>query len=302
MNRDRRALRDPLQQVDVAHHLIRLRGDRKAQPFALGHLFEDRARRAEFALRRLVRIGRRADRDMLAPDLFGREVARRQRPGIFLDVDFRFEIAAVELHVLVRVAGVAVLAAEFAAAIRVHGPPERYPFRVAFVQDRFDGEDKVLRPALGFGAEGGCGEARNADQFRRVLLTPGRYRRGRGSTVRRLTSAGASGCGEKGETGLFGPPGTTPKRRRSCSKYGISGHRSRRTNRTIFAFSSPCQELFFAFISPVRANRAPAGNPSLRRCPVPAPRHYTEKGSKGPSRWNRSVFCSWTTTSRASRR
>jgi hypothetical protein len=67
---------------------------------------------------------------------------------------------------------------------------------MAFVQDRFDGEEEILRPALGFGAGGGGSEASNADQFRRGLLTPVIERRGRGSTARGLTIAVASGLGE----------------------------------------------------------------------------------------------------------
>ena len=67
----------------------------------------------------------------------------------------------------------------------------------------------MLRPALGFSAEGGSGEARNADQFRSGLRSERRSRlcrdrlRGRGSVARLLTGAVASGCGEKGETGLL---------------------------------------------------------------------------------------------------
>jgi hypothetical protein len=67
---------------------------------------------------------------------------------------------------------------------------------MAFVEDRFDGEKEILRPALGFGAGGGGSEASNADQFRSGLLTPANGRRGRGSTARGLTIAVASGWGE----------------------------------------------------------------------------------------------------------
>jgi hypothetical protein len=67
---------------------------------------------------------------------------------------------------------------------------------MAFVEDRFDGEKEILRPALGFGAGGGGSEASNADQFRSGLLTPANGRRGRGSTARGLTIAVASGLGE----------------------------------------------------------------------------------------------------------
>ena len=62
-------------QINVAQHLIRFRGDRKIQALALGHFFEDRARRAEFALGRLIRVGCGADGDVFAPDFLGGEIA-----------------------------------------------------------------------------------------------------------------------------------------------------------------------------------------------------------------------------------
>jgi hypothetical protein len=67
---------------------------------------------------------------------------------------------------------------------------------MTLIQNRLYGEEEIFGSPLGFAERGGCGETRNADQFRRGLLTPGRYRRGRGSTVQGLTIAVASGLGE----------------------------------------------------------------------------------------------------------
>src|SRR5579863_1027370 len=112
---------------------------------------------------------------MLAPNLLVAQVPLGEWTGIVLHIDLRFEALAIELHVLVRIAGVAIGAAEFAAAIGVHRPPEGNSLRMALVQDRFDRKEEILRPALAFGAGGGGGEARNADQFRRGLPTPVRF-------------------------------------------------------------------------------------------------------------------------------
>ena len=95
-----------------------------------------------------------------------------------------------------RIARVAIAASEFTTSVGVDSPAEGNTLGVALVQDGLDWEQKVFRPALGFGSGGGCGEARNADQFRRGLLTPGRYRRGRGSTAQALTIAVANGLGK----------------------------------------------------------------------------------------------------------
>ena len=125
-----------------------------------------------------------------------REVALRKRPGILLHIDLRFEFAAIQLHIFVRIARIAVLAAEFAPAVRVHRPAERHPLRIALVQDRPNGQKKIFRPALGFRARGGGGEARNADQFRCGLRLRSIAGGGAEAPLGGLTIAVASGLGE----------------------------------------------------------------------------------------------------------
>src|SRR5215831_4094999 len=166
-----------------------------------------------------------------------------------------------------RVACVAVFAAEFASPIGVHGPAEWHALGMAFVQNGLHREEKILRSTFGFTKRGGCGEARNADQFRRGLLTPGRYRRGRRSTVLGLTIAVASGLGE-GETGLLRPRQTPPKRRRSRMKDGRSGHWQPRRLGNIFAFYSLCQgkSIRLVFAWPL------VQGPRLETCPRPSGR------------------------------
>ncbi len=155
------------QQVHVAQHLVGFRGDRDAQSFALGHLLKDRARGAEFALGRLVRIGGGSDGDVLALNLFHAQVAAGERAGILLDVNFLLEVGAVQLHVFVRVTRVAILAAEFAAAIGIHRPGKRHASRVAMIQDRSHGQQEIFRAALGVSQRGGEGETGDADAFGR---------------------------------------------------------------------------------------------------------------------------------------
>ena len=179
------------------------------------------------------------------------------------------------------IARVTVVAAEFAPAVRVHGPAKRDSFGIAVVQYGTDGQQEILGPALGFGARGGSGEACNADQFRSGLRTPAWRRRGSGSFAGGLTGAVASGCGEKGETGLFRPIPATREHRRIDSKYGRSGHcEPRCTGRMIFAFCSLCQAEYFAFISPVREDRMPIGTPSCESKFQPQRPAYTRRISR----------------------
>ena len=133
---------------------------------------------------------------MFAPRVFGSQLVFDESAGILLHEDFRFEFPAIEFHVLVRVARVAIFTAEFAAAIWIYGPAERHALGIAMIQNRANGQQKIFRPALGVRAGGGGGEAGNADQFRRGLRSPVWDRSGRGSVARGLTSAVASGCGE----------------------------------------------------------------------------------------------------------
>src|SRR4029077_13131468 len=106
------------------------------------------------------------------------------------------KFCAIQLHVFVCVARVAIAASEFAPAVGVHRPMEWHALGIAAIQERADRQKKIFRPALGFCAGGGGGEARNANQFLSGLRSPVWYRSGRGSFARGLTCAVASGCGE----------------------------------------------------------------------------------------------------------
>jgi len=74
----------------------------------------------------------------------------------------------------VGIAGVAILAGKFAAAIGVDGPVEGYAAGFALIEDGFDGQDEILRALVGFAASGrgrrNRSEAGDADQ-RRCGLT-----------------------------------------------------------------------------------------------------------------------------------
>jgi len=96
----------------------------------------------------------------------------------------------------VGIAGVAILAAELAPSIGIHRPSKGHSLGIAMIQNGADREQEIFRAALGFCAKGGCGEARNANQFRCGLRAPDISRSGRGSTAVRLTIAGASGRGK----------------------------------------------------------------------------------------------------------
>jgi hypothetical protein len=64
-------------------------------------------------------------------------------------VDLVLEVEGVHLHELMRVASVAVLAAELAAPVRVDGPLERH-VRLGTVQDAARGDFEILNGAFGF--------------------------------------------------------------------------------------------------------------------------------------------------------
>ena len=57
--------------------------------------------------------------------LFG-QVARNDGAGVGFGVDFLLEVGAIELHVFVRVARIAIQAAEFAASIGIDRPGKRH--------------------------------------------------------------------------------------------------------------------------------------------------------------------------------
>src|SRR5258708_31449187 len=92
---------------------------------------------------------------------------------IFLYKDLFFERQPIQLHKFVGVAGIAIFAGEFAAAVRVDGPVERDAVGFAFVQNRFDRKHKIFRPFPGFALSESSwrnrSEAGNADQRRSGL-------------------------------------------------------------------------------------------------------------------------------------
>ena len=93
------------------------------------------------------------------------QVARRQRAGVLLHEDLALEICPVQIHVFVRIARVAVLAAKFASAIGIDRPAEGHALGIAAVQDRARRQQKILRSALGVGQRGRGGEACDAGSF-----------------------------------------------------------------------------------------------------------------------------------------
>ena len=128
-------------------------------------LFENAARDFVAALGRLVRIGGGAERNGFAwldPPQF----AAQQFRSVLLDVDFLLELGAVaHFHEFVGVAGIAVFAGKFAAAVRIDGPGERQvAVAYAAVQQGFRREREVFNVvafAQGFAFRG---EPRDADQ------------------------------------------------------------------------------------------------------------------------------------------
>jgi len=103
----------------------------------------------EFAFGRLVGIGGRADGDVLARDVLLGQIAASQPASVLFDVNLALEIRAIQFHKFMRVAGVAVDAAEFAAAIRIHGPAEGHAFGIATIQNRAHRQQKIFRAAFG---------------------------------------------------------------------------------------------------------------------------------------------------------
>ena len=104
-------------------------------------------RAAKTALGRLIRVGGRADGNVVfpidAPELLAHPVRRRR-----FGVNLVFEILDIQLHVLVGVAGIAIFAAELAAAIRVDGPLERH-VRLGAVENAARRDFKVGDPRFG---------------------------------------------------------------------------------------------------------------------------------------------------------
>jgi hypothetical protein len=159
---------DRLEESDVPQNEIGFRCDGQAPALLAGEYLENLAGQAEPPLRGLVRIGRGADRDGLA-ERNAAKLGAEGGGGEAFRVDEVLKRLRSELHELVRVAGVAVLAGELAAAVRVDGPAERHALSGA-VEETASGEVEVFDRALGFEEFAGGGQAGNADEFRQGLI------------------------------------------------------------------------------------------------------------------------------------
>ena len=143
------AARDLAEQIQIAHDQVAL-GDQSQVPAALpGEDLQDGARAFEAPLGGLVGVRGGADGDAFVLVRNARQFLAQQVAGRALGVDLVFEIGRVEFHELVGVAGIAVFAADFAAAVRVDGPAEGH---VGFgaVQDAPRRNFEILHAALGF--------------------------------------------------------------------------------------------------------------------------------------------------------
>jgi hypothetical protein len=137
----------------VAADEIALGGDDEGASAHLGEGFEEAAGAAEAAFGGLVGVGGGAEGDgVVAGETadfgsggFGGEV---------LGEDAGFEVVGVvELHEFVGIAGVAVAAGEFAAAVGVDGPIEGHALGGTAIEEVFGGEGAVFDAFFG-GVEG----------------------------------------------------------------------------------------------------------------------------------------------------
>src|SRR5260370_1741070 len=112
------------QKVHIAENDIGLGNNAECESAMERELFEDAARDFVAALGGLVRVGRGAQGNAF-PRLDTSEVAAQQLRCVLLYVDLLLELPAVaQLHEFVGIARVAILAAKFAAAVRIDGPGE----------------------------------------------------------------------------------------------------------------------------------------------------------------------------------
>ncbi len=127
MNRQRVILRDCAQKIDIADDEIGFGDDPQLEATMARELFENAARDFVAALGRLVRIGCGAERNGFAR-LDRSQFVPQQVRGVLLDVDLLLELRAVaHFHEFVGVAGIAVLAGEFATSVGIDGPGEGHP-------------------------------------------------------------------------------------------------------------------------------------------------------------------------------
>ena len=132
-----------LQDVDVAHDQRPARDQAERRPRPSEHL-DARAREPVAALGRLVRVGRGADRDLLAAPRRARELALEHLGDVHLDAD-RAAVAVVGRPVGPQLerADVTERAAVDAAGVRVQRPGERHPL------DAVQGAPALLLAVLG---------------------------------------------------------------------------------------------------------------------------------------------------------
>ena len=228
------------QQVKIAQNQRALGGDGKIQPLEFAEHPEHAARDLELLFRRLVRVGGRAERDgqaaVAGPAEFGAEQRRRAQLGENLALKFA---AVVQLHELVGVARVTILAAEFAAAIGIERPGKGQAAARFTVERRARGQRKVFHARTLAHPGTGLRQARNAYQFamrRRNVAGRRAWARGRcpsfaGFGCRRVVAlAGrrSAGLGRRRLEGDF----------RGGRKV-LHGPNSLNKAGTIFAFSSP---------------------------------------------------------------
>src|SRR5437016_14456429 len=124
-------------------------------------LLKDRTRDFVAAFCWLIRISSRPNSDFLARLDLAQFVPQQVR-GVLLDVDLALEIHAVaHFHELMRIARVAVLAGELAAAIGVDRPGKRHARRSTAAQPRAGWQSEIFN-VVAFRGRFACrGEPRN---------------------------------------------------------------------------------------------------------------------------------------------
>src|SRR5229473_2858252 len=159
------------QQGHVAADQIRFRCDADLDtPFTGNHL-QHLARDPETPLGGLIRVGGCADPNRFAVLYFLQFLAKWLWPKpLGKDLSLK-EIRIPQLHKLMRITRIAVLATEFTPAIRVDGPHEQHP-RAGSSTDKPAGfELQILHSLLGFERGTRRSQACNADELgRRVIL------------------------------------------------------------------------------------------------------------------------------------
>src|ERR1019366_24976 len=117
--------RNVAQKIQIADDEIGFSDNAQFKAAVTSELLQNAARDLIEPLRRLVRIGRRAERNGF-PGLDSTQVTPQQIRSVLLDVDLPLELRTVaHFHEFVSVAGITVLAGELAAAIRIDRPGER---------------------------------------------------------------------------------------------------------------------------------------------------------------------------------